>query len=144
MKRTIDLGTNGNGYRAKIEITLTPDPHRVSIVGFVTYRGKEDTWGQCQDTIADLYPRHPRIQRFCKMWDRWHLNDTRAGCEHQEARYRRDPAERPTYANDYTGTTGDTLSGPCAECGYRYGTAWLHEELPEDAIRFFANWLPTK
>ena len=140
MNRTIDLGTNGHGYSATVEITLTPG--RVSLVGFTTYRGEEDSGGQIDHYLTELYPDNPHIAELCRMWDRWHLNDMRAGCPHQESRYRRDPAERPTYANDYTGTTGDTLSGPCSECGYRYGTAWLSEELPADVVRFFANWTP--
>lgn len=29
------------------------------------------------------------------------------------------------------------LGAPCPECGYRYGTSWLHEELPEEVIKWF-------
>lgn len=68
------------------------------------------------------------------LWHRWHLNDMQSGCIHQESRYQADARERPAWNNEYTGSTGDTLSGPCAECGYRYGTAWLYEPLPDDIL----------
>lgn len=36
----------------------------------------------------------------------------------------------------------DSLSAPCPECGYRYGSAWLTEPLP-DAVYAFVDSLPT-
>lgn len=73
-----------------------------------------------------------------RLWDRWHLNDMKAGCAHQEARYRDHPEDRPTYSNDYRGATGDRLSpdegSACPQCGYRYGSAWVYEQLPDDLI----------
>lgn len=72
------------------------------------------------------------------LWDRWHLNSMKAGCEHQEARYRVNPDERPTWMNGYTGSTGDTLSphdgSACRECGYAYGSEWKYEPLPDDLL----------
>ena len=31
------------------------------------------------------------------------------------------------------------LSKPCPVCGYRYGSSWIREELPEDVINFLKN-----
>jgi hypothetical protein len=28
------------------------------------------------------------------------------------------------------------LTKPCPECGYRYGSAWLHEDVPSDVLEF--------
>lgn len=36
------------------------------------------------------------------------------------------PAETKTYE--------DSLGAPCPECGYRYGSAWLFEELPAEVV----------
>jgi hypothetical protein len=30
----------------------------------------------------------------------------------------------------------DSLNAPCPECGYKYGSAWLHEPLPQEIIDF--------
>ena len=39
--------------------------------------------GQCVDTVAALFPNDAKLQRMKAIWERWHLNDMRAGCEHQ-------------------------------------------------------------
>jgi hypothetical protein len=61
--------------------------------------------------------------KLFEVWERWHLNDLRAGCEHQ----RRD------------GWMADRLEEACPGCGYRFGTAWLFEEVPEEVLQ----WLST-
>ena len=80
--------------------------------------------------ISDVYRKHSSYmsgggqwqgsapRRLKDLWDRWHLNDMRAGCEHQRA----------------LGWTSydDHPSEPCPECGYKFGSAWLFEPLPED------------
>lgn len=58
---------------------------------------------------------------FLDVWKRWHLNDMRAECEHQRAR----------------GETYSTHpSAECPDCGYRLGSAWLHEDVPADVLDF--------
>jgi hypothetical protein len=87
------------------------------------------------------------------IWGRWHLNDLRAGCAHQRAEgWRERPIDptKPTraYGRHCPGQRGDSwnmltwvtraehpeglLSHPCPVCGYKYGSAWLYEELPAD------------
>lgn len=63
-------------------------------------------------------------QQFAKIWKRWHLNDMKVGCEHQRALGWRVYDVHP--------------SEPCPVCGYKYGTAWLKEELPQHVIDFLA------
>jgi len=65
--------------------------------------------------------------RFLEIWHLWHLNDMRAGCVHQRALgwdkegYDLHPSE------------------PCPTCGYKYGSAWLKEDVPEDVLAFLVN-----
>jgi hypothetical protein len=59
--------------------------------------------------------------KFRRIWERWHLNDLRAGCEHQRA----------------LGWDNLHIGDPCPTCGYRYGTAWLREDVPADVL----DWL---
>lgn len=151
---------------------------------------------------------------FLAIWKRWHLNDMRAGCEHQRDwpldeelelvelswgdpyyRLRRQAEDGALYAAQYEeyarlhrlvqlATTAinrpkhpdlwgaeiqalldqgwlkvdkiekktarwtrpsehprGLLAQPCDECGYKYGTAWLYEPVPDDVIEFI-NRLP--
>jgi hypothetical protein len=62
------------------------------------------------------------VAKLIAVWRRWHLNDFRAGCEHQRAR----------------GETWETHPlAQCPECGYKLGSAWLFEPLPEEVL----TWL---
>jgi hypothetical protein len=36
------------------------------------------------------------------------------------------------------------LCKPCPVCGYKYGTSWLKEDVPEDVIRWLGNLPDTK
>lgn len=79
----------------KITVELGGDPLRLSITGDGPGYG-----GQCQDSIREalkagtLRRDHARytpdlsvsdIEKVLDVWDRWHLNDMRATCEHQRA-----------------------------------------------------------
>lgn len=67
---------------------------------------------------------------FLKVWDRWHLNDMRAGCEHQRA-------NGWTYEEHHD---PKTFKGEaCLQCGYKIGSAWLKEEVPAEIIAFLIN-----
>lgn len=76
--------------------------------------------GQCYDTMLEIYPNDERLQKIVAIWKRWHLNDLKAGCIHQKH-------------GDYS---NPEISGQvCPETGYKYGTSYLLEELPEDVIQ---------
>ncbi len=84
--------------------------------------------GQCIDTVRDVYQRgklaipYKQVRQLVRIWERWHLNDMQAGCEHQREAGWTSYTEHPSQA--------------CWVCGYEYGTAWLIEELPEEVIAF--------
>ena len=125
--------------------------------------------GQCVDTVAAFFPNDKKARRMVEIWRRWHMNDMRAGCEHQRAegwdKRPIDPNRPPsTYITlkrgecgllrDYSGwnmlawaTLQDhpngLLSEPCAKCGYKYGTSWLCEELPADVVAEIESWSET-
>ena len=100
------------------------------------------------------------IARFLATWERWHLNDMRAGCEHQRAEKwteRRIDPTKPTsaYGKHFDGQTQDSwnmlawvrpdehpdgmLTKPCPTCGYKFGSQWLYEPLPAEVIEYLAN-----
>ena len=81
------------------------------------------------------------------MWKRWHLNDMRAECEHQRAlgwTYNTHHDHVMDVMTDETVPTEDPLKmkvgtrrtspGECPVCGYKIGSAWLQEEVPNDVL----------
>lgn len=120
--------------------------------------GDASCCGQIADTLKQVLEFAPgwdkaMRDRFAEVWDRWHLNDTRPGCEHQRAEKW---DERPIYPDQPTNTyvkhpdgnsgwnmlvwlpvtKGGLLSAPCPICGYKYGSQWLYEPIPDDVISF--------
>lgn len=111
---------------------------RLSISG-VVYEGKKllksernlISGGQCLDEAKDLLP-----QRLAEVWERWHLNDMRAGTPAQEEALN---AVKGTFnrLNWYDEACSYLASVSLLEDnGYRYGTAWLTEELPQDVVDY--------
>lgn len=176
--------------------------------------------GQCVDEIRKGSPAGDwtpeMLEKFCDIWDRWHLNDMHPYCQHQkdlgwdklagkkvtlynyhlraevfsEQRHLQnrinkligdtgtatltkeekelwnlpiskktwEPMEDPRYEpqKKYGWNDGPTeenalgwlspeehpdgiLGKPCPVCGYKYGTSWLKEDVPEDVLQFLYN-----
>ena len=145
-------------------------PEKFSISGVIGPMRNGDALGSCgqiNDTVREHLEK--REINFAKGWDRtktfqlleiWdehHLNDLKAGCEHQRAAkwedVRIDPAELPnSHANRdekgilamwvYPKETGKEdshekglLTKPCEVCGYKFGTAWKTAPLPLDLLK---------
>lgn len=84
--------------------------------------------GQCRDMIGEIvYPEVGFLDELAWVWERWHLNDMRAGCAHQSVVWETDVYGFPRPSLD--------LTLPCPTSGYRYGSAWLYEPLPNDVLR---------
>ena len=121
--------------------------------------------GQNLDTIAIYFGGNKKVQRIVEIWQRWHMNDMKAGCTHQRAeRWDERPIDPTKPTNAYISLTRDgesrpyysgwnmlawakrsehpqgLLGEPCEVCGYRYGTAWLHDEIPAEIIAEIKNW----
>jgi hypothetical protein len=61
------------------------------------------------------------------VWEKWHLNHMRAGCEHQREM-------GWTYEEHHD---KKTFKGElCPVCGYSIGSKWLKEELPAEVVEF--------
>lgn len=59
---------------------------RFSMSGEIWRPDEHDLYagGQCVDTVAALFPDDAKAQRMAEIWKRWHLNDMRPGCAHQQ------------------------------------------------------------
>lgn len=187
------------------------DGARLSISGVEGPKSNGNCVGSCGQItssvkgVSEFMPGWDagKVARFASIWDRWHLNDMRAGCEHQRCdwkpeekieivtyrltseatRERHAIGRRHAEALKAGGTVKATddevallnlpwetnhapdadgpgsgmyevakretkaagwvypreharglLMKPCDVCGYKYGSAWLHEEVPADVI----------
>lgn len=172
-KKVIRPGTVEAGYPVRrvsvfIKIEYTDDG-RLSLSGVVGPRANGDAWGscgQCLDELrAETFEPAPgwepwKVKRLHQIWDRWHLNDMRAGCEHQRAAGWEDrrikPEELPgctanrdergilamwvyppgvsNYADSKNTHKDGLLMKPCPKCAYPYGSKWLREEVPAETL----------
>jgi hypothetical protein len=180
-----------SGVFVEVEVKETPKGPELSICGSAWLPDGRDcyTAGQCLDHLAaEVATWAPgwsaeRFARVVGVWERWHLNGMRAGCEHQRAAGWRFCSGHPTpevwipnlrrgripegvvYDRNDNGIfwdervfytimdcagqaetvrlaeftrsvrcSLDTMGRPCPECGYKHGSAWLHEALPPEII----------
>lgn len=133
--------------KTRVEVTIHWNGKRLSISGY-TWRRLDwdvDSAGQIVDQLSEVdrlfIPAADRDE-LVEVWNRWHLNDMRAGCEHQRAwgwgeeRLPDGKWSGHVYPSEHP---GGVLGLACAICGYEYGTKWLHEDVPEDVLEFLAH-----
>lgn len=120
-----------------ITITYTDD-------GCLSITGKSrHCAGQIADELLEMPASEGRgyteemLSELNKVWNRWHLNDMRAGTPKQED-FVREYLKDNQY--DYTNITKALEeNGLLYDNGYKYGTGWLKEEVPLEVI----EWLFT-
>ena len=115
--RTYGPYRNHAGERTVIKLNIRHDENSGKTTA--SFQGKEfakhsshpHSAGQTQGSA-------PRALK--DLWNRWHLNEMQAGCEHQRAlgwiSYEEHPSE------------------PCPVCSYKFGSAWLFDALPDDFL----------
>ena len=132
MRKTLELGKvdyNGSGRRncrATFEWELKDDGNFTMSANIWNPKGTDIyCGGQCVDEVASYFPGNHNIKRMADIWGRWHLNNMKAGCEHQRAL---------GWAWESNGNE------PCPICGYKYGTAWFKEEIPQNIKDEIKSW----
>ena len=123
------------GETCEIKIDLTDD--RLSICGLI-YSGRkllqDDSnllrAGQCKKEAKKFIPA-----RLYEVWDRWHLNDMRAGTPAQEKLVKELLESSPNADYDEQCDFLDRHD-LLFDGGYKYGSAWLREDLPQDVIDY--------
>lgn len=104
-----------------------------------------------------LFKPYAEVRKLVRIWNQWHLNGMNGGCVHQrEAKWEDRKHDNKLDVHEYLRRFGviyfndgykdfkhwsDTktyglLCEPCPKCGYKYGTAWLFEEIPQPIIEF--------
>jgi hypothetical protein len=109
-------------------------------------RWQEDCWGQARSLILDSLDSldsvntkramtdvdRAAVRALCTLWERWHLNDMKAGTRAQQ--------EALAAAEFRPGSHYDGASkflearGLNPDKGYKYGAAWLVEVIPDEVI----------
>lgn len=122
-----------------------------SMSGTIWNRLKTDciSAGQNIDTIRKLTKFNPTVKEMYQVWKEYHLNDMQAGSPRQEGfKLAMKLMGQPV---DY-----DNLTDALAKCnllvdwsyvnpntgelGYKYGSAWLTKEIPEQVIEMIQEW----
>jgi hypothetical protein len=93
--------------------------------------------------LADVAPAKgwdvDKLRQFFDTWSRWHLNDLTAGSPAQEAYLRAHPITY-SYPQSHYEEACKALAAaglhPDPSNGYKYGSAWLREEVPDAALEF--------
>ena len=137
-KKRLQLGKvdyNGNGRRncaVDVEIKIRGKEgdtlyRELSICGNIWNHLHTDIYSGSQnlDEILRVKKGNKKVRRIHDIWERYHLNDMHAGCEHQRALgwenkgegYDKHPSE------------------PCPECGYKFGTEWKYEAIPHAILQ---------
>ena len=170
MKFILDFGKHdytGNGINdnlVEVEVQLDEGERpRLSISGNIWNRLKTEliSGGQNLDEIRKLVGFSPLMKRVHFIWERYHLNDMKAGSPRQEAYLagykdglhikfgttrtefkftldhdtRLDLLEKAGLNPDYTHEPTHARHG-----GYRYGSSWLYTPIPDDILAEIATW----
>ena len=151
MNKVIKLGTykSHNDKDVPVYCKIEFKDNQLSISGVEGPYSGGDCYGACGQINMSLNPNEltpakgwslELIQRFLNVWDKWHLNDMKAGSPNQ-----RKYLEENTIKKDYDNArmalekAGLSPDKDFIHNGkpYLYGSAWLFETVPTEII----TWL---
>lgn len=149
--KTVRLGAQrtygGRYYSTYAKIKLIDG--RLSICGVEGPLPSGNCLGACGQIDMHMEPSdiinpapgwsHGKIQRFLNVWQEWHLNDMRAGTPAQEAHIKAHKDEYPGFPTSHYTWASELLekAGLNPDNGYKYGSAWLTVEVPDNVL----SWL---
>jgi hypothetical protein len=144
-----------NGQKEQVFVKIEYKNKRLSLTGVVGPRSNGNCRGSCGQIMLDeVTPNddwtYEKINELQDIWNKWHLNDLRAGCEHQRKNWDTNKSITiTTYGKQQIKTAGwvtpsehpdGLLTKTCEICGYKYGTQWLFEEIPEEILQTLMNY----
>lgn len=143
MKKQLYLGKDKD-TNEKVFVTVEIENGVLTISGVVGARsnGHADSCGQIYpiklSTFAEGWTNES-INSLNAVWGRWHLNDMKAGTKKQETAVKE---YMKSHKYDYSEVCEYLKEiGLYEDNGYRYGSAWLKEELSNHVYTWF-NKLP--
>jgi len=144
-----EYGYENGRLTATVEVRLREkdEGQELSITGDIEHYGKMCQGGQIRDTLEELHEKgqldlkisEKMFNKLMKFWDRWHLNGLNAGCEHQ--REQKEEIKQEKGEDFFHASNLETIwelddFEECPQCGYKYGTSWKFEELPDKVKEF--------
>ena len=141
MKRTIDLGLADfgcwHGRRTRAIVHMELDDKNVLHVA-ADIRGVG--YGQTIDEVEKAYKGNELAEKICYWWRKYHLNDMHAGTPKQEEALNK--AGITNWADDYDICRKYLESiGLLYDNGYKFGSAWLKEEIPANDLQDIKEFL---
>lgn len=147
----VDIGTK---VPASVFCAIKFEDGRLSITGVEGPLSSGNCRGSCgqivmhlkdagRDAWADFAPGWDacKVSLFLIAWDRWHLNDMKAGSPAQEAWLEDNPVSAVYPESHYKKACSALAAAglhPDAD-GYLYGSAWKREEVPAEVLDFLRN-----
>jgi len=137
-KSIINVGMND--YGEVVKVTVEYDSKRELHMTGECRRGKNaiSSCGQIKKPEFVSYSPwwdQKKVDQLWEIWDRWHLNHMKAGCEHQEAVLR----VNPELEESYDALIQLSQFKNCTSCGYAYGSAWRKEEVPIEVLEWLSG-----
>ena len=109
---------------------------------YLKYDKTPDSCGQCIDELK-AFSDIKDVDKFIDVWEEYHLNDLHAGTPEQEDALDKEFGKNyPDYAIQCAylkeiGLYEVELNGK----PYKYGHAWLFEEVPQDVLDFVVDFM---
>lgn len=140
--------------REKVWVNISYRDGRLSFTGEFGPRASGNARGSCGQIEMSMpggkgiIPVDPwnqeMVTRLFNLWNRWHLNDMQAGTPKQMEALR-DAFGSQSYSHDQAlevlDNEGILVDRDYLHNGkpYRYGSAWLHEDVPEHVLQWLRN-----
>ena len=147
MKNWTKLVTPTKEYNRPVFVTIQYKDGRLSITGVEGPDSNGNAHGGAGQ--IELNPdnnsygwSYEDVKKLKDIWDRWHLNNMRAGSPNQEQWLNNNKDQFPGYPVSHYEWASQKLSEAGinpdnSHNGYLYGSAWLKEEVPQDVL----DWL---
>ena len=155
-KREAFLG-QVDGLALFVEVRLQQRPEgqelAISSTALDAKSGAFRAGGQCRDTITRLIAHgepapgmtDEALDKLLHIWEKWHLNNMRPACSHQVVLgWKFCPGHYKDGHHFYCEPHlpgkpqlcdfPNMMGKPCPTCGYKLGSSWLFEPLPQDVI----------
>lgn len=137
--------TDHRGRQHPAFVKVEWDGHRLTLSGVEGPKPNGNSHGSCGQTVMGEWGEPApgwtpdMIERLRALWNRWHLNDLRAGTPAQMAWLSEHEDEFPGYpVSHYDWAVAALheagLNPDPGHNGYQYGHAWLTEEVPDSVL----------
>lgn len=142
MNKVISPGIDAEVSR-RVFVRVEFEDGRLSLTGVVgPYRSGNAAGGAGQINPVkvgklDRFWTEEMVAKLNEVWERWHLNDMRAGTLAQEE-WLRENRTRVSYPESqyFRDLTDLTVAKLNPDAGYTYGSAWLVEKVPAEVIEW--------